>query len=174
MTPEPDLIDDLRHPAPRACNGNDWSLISDRVMGGISAGQMQRDLVGGRAALRMTGLVRLENDGGFIQMALDLGPAGQPLDAARWAGVQLDVFGNDQAYNLHLRTTEIRRPWESFRLGFAAPARWVTLRLAFADLVPHRTSQAFNPARLRRIGLVAIGRAFMADLAVADLRFYAD
>ncbi|KIZ43889.1 NADH:ubiquinone oxidoreductase, partial [Rhodopseudomonas palustris] len=36
----------------------------------------------------------------------------------------------------------------------------------------HRTDAPLNIARLRRIGLVAMGREFDGDLAVARLAFY--
>ena len=87
-------------------------------------------------------------------------------------GIQLDVFGNNQTYNLHLRTSDIQRPWESYRQGFAAPSSWTTVELPFSDFVPHRTERPLNIARLRRIGIVAIGREFTADISIADIRFY--
>ena len=46
------------------------------------------------------------------------------------------------------------------------------MRLTFADLEPHRIERPLRPERLRRIGLVAIGRAFDVDIALANLRFY--
>jgi hypothetical protein len=46
------------------------------------------------------------------------------------------------------------------------------VRLAFADFVPHRIQVPLDVRRLRRIGLVAIGRAFAADLAVGGARFF--
>jgi hypothetical protein len=82
------------------------------------------------------------------------------------------VRGNGEVYNMHLRTEDILRPWESYRQSFVAGPDWADLRLAFAAFERHRTEVAFDAARLRRIGLVAIGRAFQADLSVADLRFY--
>ena len=173
MIDTPEIIDDLRHAPPVAVTGNGWALISDRVMGGVSAGTMQREVVGGRDAIRMQGGVSLENNGGFLQIAIDLGDAGGEVDARNWAGIQMDVFGNDQIYNLHLRTSDIRRPWESYRQSFHAPARWTTVFLPFGEFAPHRTERPLNIARLRQIGIVAIGREFEADIAIADIRFYA-
>ncbi|NYS23374.1 CIA30 family protein [Rhodobacteraceae bacterium 2376] len=173
MTKAAELIDDLRHPAPRAANGQAWELVSDRVMGGVSGGVLERAVVAGRPALRLRGTVRLENNGGFLQCALDLGPQGAAVDASGWQGVALTVCGNGEDYNLHLRSTDLDRPWQSFRHSFTAAPRWQRLHLPFADFTAHRTDQPLRPARLRRLGLVAIGRAFEADLAVADIRFYA-
>ena len=41
MIDAPEIIDDLRHTSPMAVTGNGWALISDRVMGGVSAGTMR-------------------------------------------------------------------------------------------------------------------------------------
>lgn len=168
-----EIIDDLRFDPPLAVTGSGWALISDRVMGGVSSGEMRRETVNGREAIRMTGGVSLENDGGFLQVALDLGDAGDAVDASAWDGIRLDVLGNDQVYNLHLRTSDIRRPWESYRQSFRAPSEWTTVFLPFSEFEPHRTERPFKPSRLRRLGIVAIGREFEADIAVADIRFYA-
>jgi hypothetical protein len=165
------LIDDFGT-APRAANGAVWALVSDGVMGGLSSGRLEPAVLGGRRCLRLTGRVRLENDGGFLQMALDLAPGGGPVDAAGFAGIALTVRGNAETYGVHLRTTDLARPWQSFRVGFTAPPDWTVHRLPFGAFGPHRTDVPFNPARLRRIGLIAIGRAFTADLAVAELRFF--
>jgi hypothetical protein len=168
-----EIIDDLRFDPPLAVTGTGWALVSDRVMGGVSDGSMTRETVAGREAIRMTGGVSLENNGGFLQVALDLGDAGSVVDASRWDGVRLDVFGNGHVYNLHLRTADIRRPWESYRQSFEAPDAWTTVFLPFSEFAPHRTERPFNPGRLRRLGVVAIGREFEADIAIADIRFYA-
>ncbi|ROT95865.1 CIA30 family protein [Histidinibacterium lentulum] len=167
-----EVIDDFAAPFPRAATRTDWAMVSDRVMGGVSSGRLD-PLEGERRGMRLRGEVSLENNGGFVQAALDLAPGDRSVDAAGWAGIALVVRGNGERYNLHLRTEDIRRPWESYRASFVAGADWAEVRLPFAGVEPHRTAAPFDPARLRRIGLVAIGREFGADLSVADLRFYA-
>lgn len=167
-----EIIDDLSSDRLFAVTGSGWVLISDRVMGGVSSGSVRREVVAGRPAIRMRGGVSLQNNGGFLQIALDLGEAGTPVDASQWTGVQLDVIGNGQTYNLHLRTTDIQRPWESYRQSFKAPAQWTRVHLPFEGFVPHRTERPLRTSRLRRIGLVAIGREFEADVAIGDIRFY--
>jgi hypothetical protein len=44
--------------------------------------------------------------------------------------------------------------------------------LPFETFVPYRLETSLDTTRLSRIGLVAIGRAFYADLAVSELAFY--
>ncbi len=166
------IIDDLNRPAPQASTGANWQFIADGVMGGVSQGAMARERVTGREAYRMRGAVSLENNGGFIQMALDLAHDGAAVDASVFNGIALDVLGNDETYNLHLRTTDMTRPWQSYRQSFMAGPEWETHHIPFFDFAPHRIETPLNPARLRRIGILAIGRVFDADVSVGGVRFY--
>ncbi len=109
------IIDDLSREPPVAVIGSHWRLLTDQVMGGVSNAAMVRDTVAGRVAIRLCGEVSLENNGGFVQIALDLSPDGGVVDAGAWSGIELDVFGNGQAYGIHLRTDALTRPWQSYR-----------------------------------------------------------
>jgi hypothetical protein len=149
-----------------------WRLVTDAVMGGVSEGTLTHGGVLGREAARLRGLVSTANNGGFIQIALDLDPDQNWLDASAFSGIALDVTGNGEEYGAHLRTTAMSRPQQSYRQGFVATAQWQTIRLPFSDFTPHRIEKPLDVARLRRIGLVAIGRQFEADLAIARLAFY--
>ena len=166
-------IDDLTQPPPRASSGAEWELIADRVMGGISNGTMHRETVRGREAIRMQGDVSVENNGGFLQIALNLAPDGSAIDASRWAGIEIDVIGNDESYKLHLRTADVTRPWQSYRQSFVPTPKWQTVQLPFSEFRAHRIDAPLDLSTLRRIGIVAIGRAFHADIAIAGIRFFA-
>lgn len=173
MAAPTDVVDDLSEPPPRASNGASWQLITDGVMGGVSEGTMRREEVQGRNAIRMQGDVSLENNGGFIQIALDLARGGAPVDASDWSGIEIDVVGNGERYNFHLRTADVARPWQSYRQPFVAPRTWQTCRLPFGRFDAYRIDAMLDLTSLRRIGIVAIGRAFHADIAVAGVRFFA-
>jgi hypothetical protein len=166
------LIDDFSDGGLISKLGTRWRGVSDQVMGGISEAAVAHGEIDGRSCLRLTGNVRLENDGGFIQAALDLSPSGDTVDAADYSGVRLVVRGNGERYSIHLRTPDNVRPWQSYRADFTAGPDWETIDLPFESFVPYRLETALDIARLRRIGLVAIGRAFQADLAVSELAFY--
>ncbi|MGA8157520.1 MAG: CIA30 family protein [Rhodoplanes sp.] len=163
-------IDDLSRDMPLSAIGTRWQLFTDRVMGGVSNGTMVRETVEGRPAIRMRGDVSLENNGGFVQIALDLAPDGRAVDVSAWSGLELDVFGNGEEYSVHLRTSDLTRPWQSYRQSFRADPQWRTAYFRFEEFVPYRTDVPLNTKRLRRIGVVAIGRAFSADLAVGGVR----
>jgi len=166
------VIDNLSAAYPLASNGARWQLFTDQVMGGISQGNALRETVAGRAAIRMRGDVSLENNGGFVQIGLDLAADGGLVDAGGFDGVEIDVRGNGQQYGVHLRTDAVTRPWQSYRQSFVATENWQTLRLPFLKFEPHRLDLPLNVRRLRRVGIVAIGRAFAADIALARLGFY--
>jgi hypothetical protein len=149
-----------------------WRLVTDAVMGGVSRGTLANETVQGRAGIRMRGLVRTENNGGFIQLALDFDSDGRSFDASAFRGMEIDVLGNGETYGAHLRTTTMSRPQQSYRQGFFATTRWQRLAIPFSDFVPHRIEGPIDVRRLRRIGIAAIGRAFEADLTIARLAFY--
>jgi hypothetical protein len=166
------LIDDFTDDRLVSKLGTRWRGVSDQVMGGVSKANVSHGVIDGRPSLCMTGDVRLENDGGFIQAALDLAPSGDTLDASGFSGVRIVVRGNGEKYSVHLRTPDNVRPWQSYRAHFTAGSDWKTIDLPFEAFVPYRLEAPLDKTRLRRIGLVAIGRAFYADLAVSKLGFY--
>lgn len=167
------LIDDFRASNGVSRFGTSWRLVSDRVMGGVSDGRMAIRETAGRRALCLSGQVSLANNGGFLQVNLDLSTKGL-LDATAFAGVQLLVRGNGEAYNLHLKTDATRLPWQSYRAAFAATDAWQEVRLPFETFTPYRLDRSLDVRRLRRLGIVAIGKAMEADVCIAEVRLYRD
>ena len=166
------VVDDFSRDDLISLVGTPWRGFNDRVMGGISEEAIALTTIDGRRASRLTGDVRLENNGGFIQMALDLAPEGRTLDASADTGVLLIARGNGESYGVHLRTPDCVRPWQSYRADFVAGPEWREIRLPFARFEPYRLTEPLNVRHLRRLGLVAIGRAFHADLAVSTIGLY--
>lgn len=150
----------------------DWEFVSDRVMGGVSEGRVSFTERDGRRIATLTGAVSLENNGGFVQMAFDPDQRGGTFDGSAWTGIEIEVRGNGETYEVRLRTSQLTRPWQSYRTSFRADDQWQTLRFPFAKFTLHRTDQPFDPAKLRRIGILAIGRAFEAEVSVACVRLY--
>ncbi len=168
------LIDDFRHPDQKSALGTTWRLATDRVMGGVSEAQTTKREIDGRPALCLDGRVSLENNGGFVQMHLDLSPERKPLDASAFDGIRLIVRGDGADYNLHLKTAATTLPWQSYRATFPTDTQWREQRLPFAAFEAHRLEAALDPSRLERLGIVAIGRAMTADVCIAEIAFYAD
>jgi len=167
------IIDDRRTGDLESVAGGSWRMVTDGVMGGVSSGELSLQTIDNKACLRLRGDVRLENNGGFIQAALEVEDT-EAADASDYHGLLLKVYGNNQEYNLHLRTGDVWLPWQSYRTSFMAPARWQTVRLPFAEFTGYRIGKKLDLKRLERIGLVAIGRAFAADLCIGELALYKD
>jgi len=174
-----------------------WRFFSDRVMGGVSLGEAKVETVAGREALRLRGTVSLDYGGGFVQVVCPLGTPSHPeFDASGLAGIELEVraaSGPADGYAVHLRTTETRAPWQFYAATLplapggvtGEPGRWAetslegsplrepwqTVFLPWEAFHPRALRTALDPGRLRRVGIVAAGAAFEADLAVARITF---
>jgi len=166
------LIDDRSSDSLHIAGDRVWRIVTDTVMGGVSSATLEPARTQDRNCLRMRGDVSLENNGGFVQATLDLLPNGF-LDASGYCGIEIDVCGNGESYNLHLRTADTRIVWQSYRAGFIADSRWQTLKIPFQSFHPHRIDTPLDTAHLRRLGVVAIGRAMQADISIGRLALYA-
>mmetsp|Transcript_23744 Transcript_23744/g.27464 ORF Transcript_23744/g.27464 Transcript_23744/m.27464 type:complete len:323 (-) Transcript_23744:165-1133(-) len=181
---ETGLIDDMSQPFPGSASGSEWAGFTDQVMGGISKGICTRETVEGRQCNVMKGKVSLYNNGGFIQMAtaLSTDPAKSlTVDASNFDGVELDVLYNGEddveKFNVHLRNSACLRQFSSYRGTFTCNngKSWETVKIPFSDFVgygPGSSETPFDPSELRRLGIVAIGKAMEVYLAVSGVRFY--
>ena len=166
------IIDDRTSDNLNSSLGTQWRLVTDQVMGGVSNGELTLDNYKGKNCLRMRGDVSTDNNGGFVQIALDLAQDAS-LDASAYAGIELSISGNNEHYNIHIRTTDLWLPWQSYRFSFKATPDWQIIRIPFVNLETYRTTTKFHQDKLKRIGLVGIGRDFQADMCVSSIRFYA-
>ena len=62
--------------------------------------------------------------------------------------------------------------WQSYRAQFIARPEMQTFEFPFSKFQPYRITAPLNLTKLRRIGLVAIGREFHADLTVCRISLY--
>lgn len=187
------VIDDFSNEFPLTSFGSEWSGFSDRVMGGISTGSLEREVVQERPCNVLRGSVvpltstKNNNDGsGFIQMATELAldPAVTRLvDASEYDGIELDVLckGDTDAametFNVHLKTPACLT-FDAYRSTFEVAGNgkdWETVRIPWSDFVGYGSgakSVDFSPSELRRVGIVAIGREMDVNLCVSKMGFY--
>ena len=141
----------------------EWRYFQDDVMGGVSQGQALAE----GAAIRLTGTVSTENNGGFIQVRTDL-PDGLPPDVT---AIHLRVRGNGERYFIHLRSRATRLPWQYYQMGFETGPNWSVVSLPLARFVPsaRQLPRPIAAQDIRSLGLVAFGRDHRADVAVSAL-----
>ncbi|PZX45903.1 complex I intermediate-associated protein 30 (CIA30) [Roseinatronobacter thiooxidans] len=147
-----------------------WRFFSDGVMGGISTGQVEMRQEGSVAFARMTGRVSTANNGGFIQMRLDL--QAPPPDGTQ--GLRLVVRGNDQRYFVHLRTSGTVLPWQYYQAGFDVTGTWAEIRIPLDAFSPSGALLRAVPrvGSLRSVAIVAFGRDHDAEIELREIGFY--
>jgi len=150
---------------------SNWQLVTDGVMGGVSKGSIGITELDNKSCISLTGSVSTDNNGGFIQMAYDI-DASLAQSIKELQGIRLELRGNGESYNIHLRTKDLWFPWQSFRSTFQTNGEWQTISLPFDSFEAYKTSENLNVEKLKRIGVVAIGREFDASICVASIGFY--
>jgi len=162
------LIDDFQSQDGRSAIGTAWQGFTDRVMGGLSEMQAGYREVNGKAVLFMRGQVRLENNGGFVQVRLPLADRGS-FDARDWDAIRLTVRASPGPYYIHLRTRDTRRPWAYYRAPIPVSEEWQTIDISFDSFQPESLLAALNLEALISLGIVAYGERFDAELEIARL-----
>ncbi|PCC98671.1 CIA30 family protein [Halopseudomonas pelagia] len=146
-----------------------WTAITDQVMGGVSTAEVMQDGRYGSACTCLTGRTSLENNGGFVQMKLEIEPA---WPCAEYAGFFIELCGPAHDYNLNVKTTQLDKPWQSFRCTLPVEPEWTRFVVPYAQLSPHRTDAELDPAKIRSVAVIAIGEAFDVDVCVRRFGFF--
>jgi hypothetical protein len=154
------LIDDFS--GGKSAIGSSWTPISDRVMGGRSDVASSIEDVDGRRALKLSGIVRTANNGGFIQARLDLVRERRPLDARAYTGIRLLVKGDGQGYFIHVRTSGTILPWQYYGVPLTLTGAWQTIEVPFDSFRPEGFGRKLDPEKLTSLALVAAKGNFSA------------
>ena len=147
-----------------------WRFFTDQVMGGVSTGSVAFAQENGQTFARMTGRVSTANNGGFIQMRLEL--TTPPPDSA--TGVRIVVRGNSQDYFVHLRTSGTLLPWQYYQAKFSVTENWSEVQLPMAAFAASGAFLRSVPrvSSLTSLAVVAYGRDHDALIDVQKIEFY--
>ena len=168
-----------------------WRYISDRVMGGVSDGQVSLEQEEGISFVRLTGNVSTKNRGGFIQLNSSSSLFNKPLmfqsirnsekDGKKLQGVRLNVRGNGETYYIFIKTNETKGPSDYYRASFETNSNWEMIELPFNQFVRKRSNfdgsdtiinSKLYPKNIRSFGIIAYGRDFTSDVSVSTVNFY--
>jgi hypothetical protein len=167
------LIDDFSSASARSFLGNKWIAFSDAVMGGVSEEHLAFVVLGALPCLLLSGQVKLDNGGGFIQAALPLVLRERAFDATAFAGLRLRVAAAPGSYFIHLRTADCLQPWHHYVAPLETSEGWRDIDVPFEAFKRSGGGvRDLDKARLTRVGLVAGKQVFEANLAVARIEFY--
>tara|TARA_B100001093_G_C26796515_1_gene1001351 strand:+ start:36 stop:599 length:564 start_codon:yes stop_codon:yes gene_type:complete len=164
------LIDDFFF-SQNSSSEKKWSLITDKVMGGISEGKVKRDKISGKDCYRLQGNVSTKNNGGFIQIRTLFEPS---IELNKFKGIYAQVLGNNKRYFFHIRTKYTLAPWQFYSYSFEAQNKWTEIKIPFSDF---KKSNFYQPKKLRNqkiksIGLVAGFENYKADICLGEIGFY--
>ena len=190
-TPTPTATEEIISFPFNIDSGNNWRYVSDRVMGGVSDGQVFLEQDGNVIYARLTGNVSTRNRGGFIQLSSSSSSTYVPLmiqsirnsekNGKELQGVRLNVRGNGEIYYIFIRTNETRSFSDYYQASFVADADWEMIDLPFDEFVRNVTNIAGSDTvsdsklaakNIRSFGIMAYGRDFLADLSVSTVDFY--
>ena len=171
--PDALILSDFSGTEPYVLSGAGWRGFSDRVMGGVSDASLNKATVDGKNCMRLTGRVTRESNGGFIQMAMYFGSGDAELDGSAYKGIELLVYGNNEDYNVHVRTADCGWYDESYRYTFFAKPEWQQVQIAWADLKANGVKAPLDSSRINRIAILGWMREFQADISLARIALYA-
>ena len=141
----------------------DWYVVNDTVMGGVS-----RSAVTAGAAVRFTGQLSLEQNGGFVSMRTR--PGRLPL--------KVTLRGDGRTYDLTLRRADVGFRAGAYRVAVPTRDRPTTVEIPLSDFRPTSFGRPVTgapaldaaPDRIAVIGfLLADGQAGPFELEVLDI-----
>ena len=166
-------------------NVKNWKFFSDQVMGGISEGQVSLEQDGDMLFTRLTGNVRTDNNGGFIQLRTSTSMSNKSLmfksihnskkDGKKLQGIRLKVKGNGEKYHLFIQTTIFYRLPTSYKIAtFDTSPNWETVEIPFNKFkkLKDNIDSNIRAKDIKTFGIVAYGRDFKSDLSVSSVEFY--
>ena len=138
-------------------------------MGGVSSAELRQEKRDNSHCSCLSGRTSLHNNGGFVQMKFDIQSS---LLRTGYQGIFIELYGSAHEYNLHIKTTQLTRPWQSFRSSLAVEPRWTRFLGPYEQLQAHRTDAELEPTKITSIAVVAIGQAFDVDVCVRRFGFF--
>ena len=164
--------EDLSFPF-NADSGKYWQYVSDRVMGGVSDGQVTIEQDGEMYYARLTGNVSTANNGGFIQLRSGVSFANTEKDGKNLKGVRLNVRGNGETYDIHIITNDMAYYGDFYSATFQADSDWKMIDLPFNTFERKRyNTSKLDAKNIRSFAIAAYGRNFTSDVSVSTIEFY--
>ena len=165
-------VEDLSYPF-NADSGRYWQYISDQVMGGVSVGKVTLEQDGEMYYARLTGNVSTRNYGGVIQLRTGISFANSEKDGKNLQGVRLNVRGNGETYEIHITTNDRTYRGDYYSATFKAESDWKMIDLPFNKFKRKRSNNTkLDAQNITRLGIVAYGREYVADISVSTIEFY--
>lgn len=131
-------------------DSNDWLIINDGVMGGISESSFQFTATGTGV---FSGNVSLENNGGFASARL----SPSQFDLSNSDGIRFRVKGDGKKYKITLKNDDKFNGF-AYRVEFNTKKdEWLTLNAPFESFIPMFMGQKTNAPPVDRSNIKTFG-----------------
>ena len=131
-------------------DSNDWLIINDGVMGGISESSFQFTKTGKGV---FSGNVSLENNGGFASARL----SPSQFDLSNSDGIRFRVKGDGKKYKITLKNDDKFNGF-AYRVEFNTKKdEWLTLNAPFESFIPMFMGQKTNAPPVDRSNIKTFG-----------------
>ena len=156
------VLMDMRIPG----KDRDWRVVNDGVMGGLSEGRVTTET----DHVRFSGVLSLENNGGFASMRTD-----RDFNLKGSSGVRLRVRGDGRTYQVRFQTDRrFRRNWPVSYSGEFRTEKgvWTEVVVPFGSLKQsfrgrELSGYDFDPAKIQLFGILLADKkpgAFCLDV----------
>jgi NADH dehydrogenase [ubiquinone] 1 alpha subcomplex assembly factor 1 len=116
-------------------NMQQWMIVNDGVMGGLSKGTMT---LGKDGHAIFSGKVLLENNGGFSSVRHRL----PKTDVSTHEKIVLRVKGDGKTYQFRVKTNSA--DFYSYTYSFKTSGKWETIEIPFSEMVPSFRGRRVN------------------------------
>ncbi len=134
-------------------NMNDWLIVNDGVMGGLSG---SRFVLSDSNTAVFSGIVSLENNGGFASVRT----RAMQFHLDGFKGILIRVKGDGKTYQFRLRTSN-RMDGAAYRHHFETKEnQWQTIAIPFDEFVPVfrgrilRNADPVSPKDIQQLGIM--------------------
>jgi len=111
----------------KKCPLEQWHIVNDEVMGGISMGLIQTNLEGNGV---FSGHVSLENNGGFSLLRHDF----ERIDVTNYSSFEIRLKGDGKKYQFRCKSSDHQR--HSYTYSFNSGKDWKTVTIPFGKMEP--------------------------------------
>lgn len=140
---EPSILFDFTHQS----NVNQWQIVDDVVMGGVSSGRISINEDGHG---QFEGTVSLENNGGFSSLRFDCGS----IKADKSKDIKILLKGDGKEYQLRVKDT--KNVAHSYILPFKTSGEWETVTIALKDMYPSFRGRKLDFSNYNKEGIEEI------------------
>ncbi len=155
----------------------DWVVVTDRVMGGVSTAKAETL---DKGALKFTGELSLENNGGFTSTRVLI----DALNPGKVKSLEFKVLGDGREYSLTMRSTRYGRQGLNYQQTFQTEkGKTTTVELEMEKFFPKaygRSLPQYPPLYLQNIPVDVVGLlladknpgSFEIEIETIHVRFY--